>query len=196
MPAERTYAATVNDVISRVREVINDKEIAYRNGDNEILLWINDAINSVLVNIPALFAKIGQHACSQGVLQEVRLSRAHLVLDIIGVPVADIAALSRFMPGWSSMAAGPIQNWAAIPNSPLAFYCYPPSSDAQIIPILYAESPAPITSIAAVIPLPETYVPALVDYCVGMCESKDDESVNSNRASQFMADFVARVRGT
>lgn len=192
----RTYTLTCQNVIDKVRYVTNDtKATNYRTLDAEIVDWINQCIKTVLTVIPSLFTKTDAHSCQEGYTQTLEFTQAHSLLDVVGIPPADLAVLTQFQPSWQNTAPGPMQNWIPLPNSPLTFYCYPPSQVAQLVPVRYAETPLPLTLPADLIPLPESYEPALVSYCVGMTEAKDDESVNSNRAQAFMADFAARIKG-
>lgn len=192
----RTYTLTCQSVIDKVRYVTNDvKPTTQRTTDDEVIGWINDCIATAVSILPSLFSKTGIHSCQEGVLQTLELGQAHKLIDVLGVPPADAATLTSFNPGWTGDAFGPIQNWMPLSSSPLSFMCYPPSQAAQLLPVLYAEKPLPLDAPSDLIPLPESYEPAVVSYCVGMTESKDDESVNSNRAQAFMADFAARIKG-
>lgn len=187
----------VSDVVSRVRYVVNDTRPAYRNADEEIFGWISDCLNIILTAVPQLFSKsapmILQAGCDQTV---ANISRAAAFLGIDGYPRADLKLLDSFSPGWRNAASvGAIQNWAPSDHDRKAFVVYPPSSGMQTIPVNYVEEPLPVSLLADDIDLPDSLVAPIVQYCVGMVESKDDEHVNSNRAAQAKAEFVAYLRG-
>ena len=44
-------------------------------------------------------------------------------------------------------------------------------------------------------PLPDEYLPTFVDYVIGRAESKDDEHVNSGRATAFFNLFAGGLNG-
>lgn len=53
-----------------------------------------------------------------------------------------------------------------------------------------------ITSLAlsSAFPVEDQYLPIVADYVTGRAESKDDESVDNSRASQFLALFNTGIR--
>jgi hypothetical protein len=192
----RTYTVTIQNVVTKARFITQDTTIsAYRNTDAEYIGWLNDAISAVVANVPQLFITQGTHTCTAGARQRCINSRAHSLVDVIGVQQADYATLSAFQPTWQTDTAGAAQNWMRPNNEPLDFFVYPKQVGGESLSIMYVESPTKLTVVADLTPLPETYEPALVDYLVGMVESKDDESVASGRAAASLASFVAKVKG-
>lgn len=191
----RTYTVTVQNVIDKVRILTNDTETPYRTEDSEITGWLNDAIKATLTLLPQLFTQTANYTCSAGSRQVLDTNLAHSLIEVIGVPYADYATMSAFNPQWQTDAAGAIQNWLRLGNEPLVFFAYPKQAGGETLTIMYVAIPAALTSTTDNVPLPETYAPALVAYCVSMVESKDDEHVNSNRAQAAMADFVGRITG-
>ena len=191
----RTYNTTCQMIIDKVRYITNDTKVTYRNSDAEIIGWINNCVDATLSQRPLLFATSTQIMLDQGYWQTVTSARAHSIIDLVGVPQADVTALTKFRPNWMLDAFGPIQNWMPLPNSPLSFYCYPPSQAGQLLYAIIATSPVPMDTPDDLIPLPETYEGAVVAYCVSMVEAKDDESVLSQRSAQFMQDYVGRIKG-
>lgn len=193
--SQRTYEVQAQSILTKVRRLTQDEEAPYRNSDAELLGWLNDAISTVVTLSPQLFTKSGYHVCTAGYRQTLSNARAYALADVVGVPLADMATLTAFSPGWHTYPADAIENWMQPANEPLSFYCYPPSADGQTLPIIFVESPAALTSVEDIIPLPESYEPALTSYCTSMAEMKDDESVDTTRSQQAMADFVGRVKG-
>lgn len=192
----RTYLTTAADIISKVRILVQDESLPYRNDDTEILGWLNDAISAAVTLVPTLFAVYGTHTCTAGARQTVINERAYALLDVVGLNPADVASLTAFNPGWQAEAQSTtISNWMRPLNDQLQFYTYPPAAADVTLPILYVEKPAEISSLSSTIPMPETYEGALVEYCVSMIESKDDEHVSMQRAQQAMVDFVGRIKG-
>lgn len=190
----RSYEVTAQNIITKVRRLTQDEAAPYRNSDSELLGWLNDAIKTVVSLVPQLFTKIGPHVCTAGFRQTLANARAHSLVEVVGVPLADLGTLTAFAPGWQTATAGAIQNWLQPASEPLSFYCYPPSAEGQTLSVMFVESPAPLTVTTDEVPMPETYEPALTAYCTAMAEMKDDESVDTARAQQSMADFVGRVK--
>lgn len=191
----RTWNMTVASIESKVRIITNDTEASdakRRNKSPEILAWINDAVQAMVTVLPGLFAVEGTHTCAAGAYQVVDLERSVMLLDVLNIPACDMAELKRFRPAWQSDAAGPAENWMRNGDEHLSFYVYPPAVIYTDLRVLYAKSPDPITDI---VPVPEQYEPAIVDYVVAMCESKDDEHVSSSRAAMAMGNFIARLTG-
>lgn len=186
---------TIQHIADKVRTVTNDTASPYRTEDPEIIGWVNDCVSSCVSIVPQLFTKQGTHTATAGTRQDVVLERSAGLVDVLGVPPADLAALTAFKPGWQADDAGPIQNWLRPANETLSFFTYPPQAGGEEIPIVYIEAPAKMTLITDIIPLPEVYEPAIVAYCVSMVEAKDDEHVLSQRSAQFMADFAGRIKG-
>ena len=187
----------VSDVVSRVRYVVNDTRSSYRNTDEEIFGWITDCMNIILTAVPQLFSKSASMILQAGCEQTVEnIARAVSFVGIDGYPRADLKMLDSFSPGWRNTAsAGAIQNWAPGDLGPKSFVVYPPSSGVQTLTVNYVEEPVPVSALTDDIDLPDSLVAPIVQYCVGMVESKDDEHVNSNRAAQAKAEFVGYLRG-
>lgn len=191
---------TPQDIITEARRILNDTVATrYRNTDAEMLGWVN-ALLDIMVDVrPDLFSKIGSHTCTDGAEQTAAFTRISRVLDVrrvVGgnaILLADKAALDAFLPGWYSATPAAAVNW--LPGiSPFKFYLYPPAAITQSVEVQYAEAPATLT-LTDPVPVSDNYQPALVSGVVGWCETKDDESVNSNRASQLKADFIALIKG-
>lgn len=187
---------TAGSIIDKVRIILQDTDTSeLRDDDSEFIGWINDAINTVLSLMPELFSKFGDHVCTAGVNQTVVLPRAVQLLDVVGVPICDQATLTQFAPGWQNATPGAAKNYMRSPGDKLGFRVYPPAAANAVIPIEYVESPAPLTTRADKVPLPESFEPALVEYVAGFAQMKEDESINFQRQQALMSSFVARITG-
>jgi len=185
-----------SDIISRVRTVINDTRTEYRNTDVEMFGWITDCLNVILTIHPNLFRKTGSIDLVLGANQSVSgIQGAVAFAAIPGYPKADLAALDAFSPGWMQGNAGVLQNWSPGVGTPDSFLVYPPSPAGQSVLVDYIATPTPIASLNDQVAIPDNMVAPVVQYCVGMVESKDDEHVNSNRAAQAKAEFIAQING-
>lgn len=191
----RTFQATVQDVIDKVRTLTQDTTATYRTSDAELIGWLNDALSTLVALVPQHFTVTDTHTCTAGSRQVIATNRAHSMVEVIGVPFADYAAMSAFKPTWQTDTAGAIQNWLRAVNEPLVFFTYPKQAGGESLSVMLVKAHDELTAVGNTILLPETFEPALVAYCVGMVESKDDEHVNSNRAQAAMADFAGRITG-
>lgn len=192
----RTYTVTIQNVVTKARYLTNDNAATYRISDAEYIGWLNDAIVATVIAVPQMFLVQGTHTCTAGAFQQCINSRMHSLVEVVGVPVADFVALTAFSPTWqTTTAAATAKNWLRPLGEPLSFYVYPPSTIGQALTINYVELPAKLTVVTDFVPLPENYEPILLRYLVAMAELGDDEHVNSGRAAQTMAEFVAAVKG-
>lgn len=201
----RTYEGTVQDVIDRARYVLQDEgrdrpgdpvnPALYRWTDAEFFLWINDALSAALQIRPALFVKQAMHQCTAGYYQTLSVARAVELVDIIGLPIADVAALTQFSPGWQSAPAASAKNWMRAPGDLLSFYLSPPSPSNQTLPVMLTQAHVRVDSPDDVIELPEVYIQAIADYVVAMAEAKDDEQIDANRQQAALAAFASKIKG-
>lgn len=187
---------TPQNIITDARYILNDTdETKRRNTDAELLGWVNDAL-AVAVDVrPDLFSTTGDHTCSTGAEQTASFARCVRIQEVVrvvgggAVLPSDRGALDAFKPAWYADAAGAAVNW--LPHSdPQKFYLYPPAANTQHVEVRYVESPATL-ALTDTVPVSDNYRTALVNFVVGYAETKDDESVNSNRAAQAKSDFIA-----
>lgn len=185
-----------SDITGRVRTIVNDTRTEYRNSDTEIFGWIIDCLNTILSARPGVFTKAASMILQVGPEQTVaNITRAVAFAGVEGYPRADLAAMDYFKPGWRTGDEGQIENWGPGNTGPQSFTVFPPSPGNQTVTVLYVETPAPITQLDDPVGIPDNMVAPIVQYCVAMVESKDDEHVNSNRAAQAKAEFVALIKG-
>lgn len=187
---------TAADIVSRVRTIVNDTREEYRNSDTEIFRWITDCLNVILTARPSIFTKAATLILQAGADQTVAgITRAVAFAGVEGYPKADLAAMDYFRPGWRSGEEAALENWGAGNAGPLSFTVFPPSPGTQTITVLVVETPAPVTALTDTVGIPDNMVAPVVQYCVALVEAKDDEHVNSNRAAQAKADFIAHIQG-
>lgn len=195
----RTYTMQVSSIIAKARAMINDDTqlISNRTTDEELIGWINDALN-VLLNIrPGLFTQTIQFTCAAGYQQEVMTDRAVQFIEVVGVPRCDRDTLTQFMPNWNNntIISGQMTNWMVEPSDPLRFDVYPPAINGAVVTIRIVQSPVKLTSSSDIINLSENYEAMIAEYVAGRSQIRDDEHVNSNRASLLMDRFVAQAKG-
>jgi len=194
---------TPSEIIAAARAILNDEDAGgYRYPDADLLGYVNDAIKSCVALRPEWFSTIGDYTCISGQCdQALDFEDAVSLIEVLchhegnAILPFDLAAMDAFAPGWRAVAAGPATQWAKFANDPIRFYIYPKAPVAQVIDVRYIRRPASYAMDAPITEIPDIYRPALVDYVVGMAESRDDEHVVSQRAQQFVAQFAARLKG-
>lgn len=198
MPDVRTFTTTAQEVIDRVKLLTNDSDADRHTTDSEIFLWISDCLDALLVAKPRLFQVAGTHLSTAGYRQKLGKNRAVGIVDVVGALPLDIPTLDQFNPGWrtNTTASATPQHWSTSEDDPTVFYVYPPLTLDASVPVLYIEAPPAVTSGAQVLPVPESYLPAIAAYCVSMAQAKDEEHVVSGRSTQYMQTFIAAIGGT
>lgn len=193
---------TPQTIITVARDILNDTDAdGYRNSNDELVRYVNDGLKAASVLRPDLFYTTGDMPCTDDKTEQaVSFADAQALVDIIRIvdgPVItpiDASALSLFRPGWGSDEAAPAQHWFRHPGDPLRFYLCPKAPADQSIEIKYVRIPATVTLTSEITDIPASFEPAMVDYVVSRAESKDDEHVNSGRATAHYAAFSAKLK--
>lgn len=184
----------VADVMADVRDSISDATVPYRYSDAFILRKIDQTLGRAVVLRPDLFTELHVLSCVAGTLQSAP-SDSVRIMDVVanstGRAVKEInqEVLDLTLPTWESLPPGPATEWMRYPRDPNRFYVYPAAVGGESLTILYAKTPATITSTAGTIPMTLAYKPALVDGTVWLMESIDAEHVESGRAKMFQDSF-------
>ena len=190
---------TLASAINTARTILNDPD-AVRYPDADLVEYGNAAITLISGLRPHLFSSVAAVTCVGGSLQSVAEDTAQSVVDVLyradGAAITPVArdALDQFQPEWRGMTAGPAVHWMPVTGDPLKFELYPPSTVGQTIDVLAVRIPD-VFAAGDDTGLPSTLSDPIADYIVHRCESRDDEHVNSNRAAQFLASFVQKIRG-
>lgn len=192
-------ALTLASPISTARTILNDPD-AVRYSAADLLAYANDALDVLATLVPQLFYTQGTHTCVAGVSQVVAESTAVALVDVRRIQSGnaltrtDPAVLDLYDPTWRSATAAAAAQWAHDGDDPRRFLVYPPSAANQVLEITYVAVPSEYAS-GADTGLPMALSDAISDYIVARAESRDAEHVVSGRASQFMASFMAKVKG-
>jgi hypothetical protein len=192
----RTYTMTAAQVLAEARQMLNDTRVdmGLRDSDDVLLGHLNDALQAAVGVAPGWFTDTVVHTCQAGALQAIEVDRAVAFLDAEGLPESDLMTLDRYAPGWQqSTPASPFE-FLRQGGEPLRFFVYPPAPAGASIRVRLVVAPALLTAAAQVVPLPEHTRPALVEYVAGRASLKDDEHVNSQRATVLLDRFVAGVK--
>lgn len=185
--------ATVQDVLSRADEVINDPgNIRWTEASK--IRWLNDALDLLSQAVPELFAARGSHTCTAGSFQSLAIARARVLVGVVGVLPCIKQSLDAFAPGWQAgVPSATAMHWMPAGTGPRDFLLYPPSTTGQSLAVDYVATPAKLTSPSDTLPVTDDYVSALADYVAGMSEAKDAEHVESGRSSLFMQAFASKI---
>lgn len=185
--------------ISTARGILNDPDVI-RYSAPDLLQYANDAIDVLVPLLPQLFYADHEHTCTAGAEQVLPFDTARALVEVQRIKAGgvvlpgDRATLDAFDPAWRTGTAGPALNWMAVNDDPIRFLVYPPAAAGQILNTVIVRVPDEYTG-AQDTGLPAVLADAISDYIVYRAESRDDEHVNSARAAQFQASFVAKVKG-
>lgn len=188
---------TPQDVINEVRQAVQDtRSAAYRYSDTYLLSVVNQVLRRIALLRPDLFAYITVVELVEGPLQAAPADSIRII-DVIrnansASTVNEVSrdTLELMFDTWQSESESPVQNWMRHVRNPNQYFVYPPSPAGQQIMIEYAKSPKNHTLTEPVEMLPDAYFPAVIDGCVWIVESMDNEHVNSGRAKMFQESFV------
>ena len=188
---------TPKEIIQSARLLLNDTGIQARQSDAELLGYVHDALRECATLAPQLFLTTGDMECVPDATEQgLSYADVQALVDVIRVKGGravlrgDLATLSAFNPLWGDSTAGAAVNWMPYPGDPLRFYIYPKAPPGQVLEIKYVRNPTAFALTAEITDLPEALRPALIDYVVGRAEMKDDEHVNSGRATAAYQQFV------
>lgn len=192
----RTYTLTAAQVLAEARQMLNDNrsDMAPRDTDAVLLGHLNDALQAAVGAAPGWFADTIAFSCAAGAMQVVESDRAVAFLDVEGLPEVDLATLDRFAPGWQQGTPGTPREFLRPGGEPLRFFVSPPAVAGSTLRVRLVVAPALLTTTAQVVPLPEHCRPALIEYVVGRASLKDDEHVNSQRATALLDRFVGGIK--
>lgn len=186
--------------MNTARGILNDPN-AVRYSDADLLTYANDSLDQLVGLLPQLFYVEGIHSCVAGTVDQslsfstaVSLVKVNRVVGGGLVRQSDLTALDEFDTGWRTAPAGPARNWGPKHEHPLRFMVSPPAPAGQSIEVTYVAIPGEYGATADT-GLPTVLSDAIADYIVSRAESRDDEHVNSNRAAQFYAAFLQKVKG-
>ena len=190
---------TPSEVITQVRQLIQDTKVTYRYTDTVLLGFVNQTIRRMVILRPDLFTTITDIATTADVVEQtlpttaVRLVEIFRVKNGAAVEEVDRDAFNRAYPQWSTDAAGTPTKYIRHPRNPRAYFLYPRPTNGTILIGEYVTTPATYGISDNIAVLPDAYFGALIDGTVFLAESVDNEHVNSNRAKLFYDSFTAAL---
>lgn len=190
----------LNTSIALARGILNDPS-AVRYSAADLLVYANDSLDQLAALAPQLFYVDAVHICATGKAeQELTFNTALAMVNVNRITSGkvvrqmDIATLDAYDPDWRSATAAAAVHWAPYNGHPLKFLVYPKAPAAQSLDITYVAVPGEYTDTADT-GLPTALSDAVADYVVARAESRNDESVLTERAQMFMQSFVNKVKG-
>jgi len=187
---------TPSDVITEVRNLIQDNTATFRYSDVVLLGFVNQTLKKMVVLRPDLFSFITDFTTvADTTLQScptdsVRLMQIFQVTDGDAVTEVSKETLDRMYPNWVSESSGTPINFMRHVRNPNKFFVYPrPISGIELVGE-YAQSPITYGLNDTILLLPDAYLTSVVEGTVFLAESVDNEHVNSGRAKLFLDVFV------
>jgi hypothetical protein len=184
-----------SDLVYQARGVLGDRTTPYRYSDEDLLGYANDAL-LILANVrPQLFVSVLSYTCVAGAVQQLPTTTTIGLVSILGLRPTVRDLLDRLDPDWIYAESAAARHWAPCENDPHRFYVVPPASAGQVLQVSFAAAPGRY-NLTDTFPVLKTFWPAVIDYVVGMAESRDDEHVVTQRAQQFLAKTASLMGGS
>ena len=186
----------VTEIVWRVRQLVHDSA-GSRWTDQEFMHWINDGLREIVMLKPSANAVRVTLDLDPGTIQAlpdgaVQLLRVTHNTGGAGVRIVDQDRLDAVDPSWrSENAQTTVVHYMYDKETPMEYQVYPPNTGSGSLEASVAMEPTKITAIGETNPLPDIYVPALVDYLIYRAYSKQSKYAgNSQRAAAAYQRFA------
>lgn len=186
---------TPTDVITEVRQIVQDTRAPYRYSDIVLLGFVNTTIKRMVVLRPDLFTVIGDIPVTANTVVQNCPADAVRLVEVFQVKNGDVVTetsretLDQTYPQWRTDPPGTPVNYMRHVRNPTQFFVTPrPTANVTLVGE-YVIAPSDY-GLADTIDLPSAYLPALIDGTIFLAESIDNEHVNSNRAKLFQDSFT------
>lgn len=190
---------TPAEVITEVRNILQDVDTPYRYADADLLKFVNQTIKRMVVIRPDLFGEIGDIPTTAGTAVQSLPSDALRLIDIFqvkgsnAITEVDRETMARYAPDWMNATAGSPVNFMRHVKNSERFFLYPPPSSGVVLVGEYAKVPSDYALADTITRPSEAFFPTIVDGVVWLAESVDDESINSKRAEFFLQLFTSQL---
>lgn len=187
---------TPNDVISEVRNLIQDTQTPKRYSDLVLLDFVNQTLKRMAMIRPDLFTKIADITTTANTViqtmpsDSIRLVEIFSVKDGNSLTEVNRDVFDQTYPGWTQEAAGTPVNFMRHVRNPNQFFLYPRPASGVILVGEYAAVPTDYDVDDPIVAPIDAYFPTVVDGTVYLAESVDNEHVNSGRAKLYYDSFV------
>lgn len=188
---------TPQEVIDAARVLINDDNalMPERFSDADMLGFVNQAVKRACVMRPDLFiVATNITPTADQVEQELsatvtRIMEVHRVVGGGAIGEVDKETMDRSAPDWTTEDSGTPVNWMRHPRNPRRYFLYPAPATGTQLSVEYIEVPDDY-ALGDTIDLPDSYKTAIVDCTVYLAEVVDNESVETQRAKDFLNSFM------
>ncbi len=186
----------VSDVVTQVRDIIQDTQTPYRYSDDMLVRFLNQTLKRMVVLRPDLFSSIEEIPTESGTPFQSLPSDAMRLVDIYQVKgstsVTEInrETIERSAPRWAAEEPGTPVNFMRNIRNDTRFFLYPAPKDDVVLIGEYAKTPENYALDDEIDVIPDGYFPVLIDGVVFVAESVDDEYVNNQRAQMYQQMFT------
>lgn len=164
--------------------------------DDEMLSWLSAGQREIVALRPDTNPKTVNFTPVTGSRQVIP-SDGHAFIDVPAnvngraVTVVPKHLMDSQTPNWrSSTASNTALHVVFDPRTPKAFFLFPPATSGSSIELVYAVSPAELTTLSQVISIDDIYANPLTDYVCYRAYAKDLETIgNAERAKMYRAAF-------
>ena len=190
---------TPAEVITEVRSILQDADTPYRYSDTDLLGFVNQTIQRMVVLRPDLFGVIGDIPTTAGSAVQSLPSDALRLIDIFqvkggnAVTEVDRETMARYAPDWMNATAGSPVNFMRHVKNSERFFLYPPPTAGTVLVGEYAQVPADYALTDTITTPSGAFFPTIIDGTVWLAESIEDEAVNSKRAEFFLQLFTSQL---
>lgn len=191
---------TPQDVITAARTAIQDKRLAYRFDDDDMLGFVNQTLQRMAILRPDLFSVILEvPLIPNQVLQtcppdSMRLVEVFQVVDGDAISEVQRDMFDQSYPNWVNDPPGDPVNFMRHVRNPNKFFVYPRPLTCVKVLMEYIQAPPTYALEEVIQVLPPGYFPVLVDGTVYVAESIDNEHVNSGRAKLAQEMFTQQLQ--
>ena len=197
-----TVETIINDRVKITLQELAENGTRWTNA--ELMGWLNESYQTIIGLRPDAASVNEDLALVAGTKQSIPASGLRL-LDVVrntatssnkrGVILASRRQLDSTRRDWHGEPEQvSIEHYIFDDADPRNFYVYPPASVGATLEIIYSQVPVGhdySVSKTDAIKLPDTYAPAITDWIMFRCFSKDAEhAANANRAQSHQAAFM------
>lgn len=187
---------TANDIVSRVRDILLDTELPYRNSDAELLRWLSDGQLAIVAAMPEAYTVSRPMQLQAGSYRQSIPADALRLMDVprnLGAngstpgPVIRLVGrnvLDGISPMWTAVQGSAVEHYVYDYKAPRTFMVYPPPATALYVEVVVSVRPPGVSGIGDALSLDDNFFTPLVDYAVFRALSKDvDSQTNTAKAA-------------
>jgi hypothetical protein len=186
----------VSDVITRVREIVNDPD-GVRWKDDELFRWISDAQLFIVIYRPDATAETTTLTLVEGTRQSLPANSLRL-LDVLralktdGKPANVLRYIDRQLldsqdANWHFRTSTLTPKHVIYDNRvPTEFYVYPPAKVGARIDVSHSVQPKDVKTLLDQLAITDIYREMVINYVVFRCYCKDTEA-RTDRAQLFLS---------